>query len=101
MFSWKEVNPPNTEDQIAGKYVACLFSCRVANLFIFKILRSYLADSVEEEWFAVAMEVECQQPKYGISVNLVREHDKTHNDIGNIPIKDIIFGPLKGIATVC
>ena len=49
MFSWKEVNPPNTEDQIAGKYVACLFSCRVANLFIFKILRSYLADSVEEE----------------------------------------------------
>ena len=43
---WKEVNPPNTEDQITGKWVACLFSGRVANVFICKILRSYLSDSV-------------------------------------------------------
>ena len=30
---WKELNPPNTEDQIIGKWVACIFLGRVANLF--------------------------------------------------------------------
>ena len=35
---WKEVNPPNTENQIIGKWVAYIFSGRVANLIIDKIL---------------------------------------------------------------
>ena len=35
---WKEVNPLNTENQITSKWVACIFSGRVANLFIGKIL---------------------------------------------------------------
>ena len=56
-----------------------------------------MSDSVEEEGFAVALEVDCLQQKYGISDNLLREHDKTHKDIGNVPIKGAIFGPLKGI----
>ena len=94
---WKEVNPPNTENQIIGKWVACIFSGRVANLIIDKILWCYLSDSVEEEGFAVALEVDCLQQKYGISDNLLREHNKTHKDIRNVPIKDVIFGPLKGI----
>ena len=58
---WKEVNPPNTEDQITGTWVVCIFSGRVANLFIGKILRRYLLDSVEEGEFAVALEVDCLQ----------------------------------------
>ena len=94
---WKEVNPPNTENQITGKWVACIFSGRVANLFIGKILRRYLSDSVEEGGFAVALEVDCLQQKYGISDNFLKEHDKTRKDIGNVPVKDIIFGPLRGI----
>ena len=32
-----------------------------------------------------------------ISGNVLKENDKTHKDIRNVPIKDIIFGPLKGI----
>ena len=30
---WKEINPSNTEDQITGKWFACIFLGRVANLF--------------------------------------------------------------------
>ena len=56
---WKEVNPPNTENQITGKWVAYIFAGRVANLFMGKILRRYLSDSVEEGGFAVALEVDC------------------------------------------
>ena len=94
---WKEVNPPNTGNQITGKWVACIFSGRVANLFISKILRCYLSDSVEEGRFAVALEVDCLQQKYGISDNFLKKHDKIRKDIGNVPVKDIIFGPLRGI----
>ena len=90
---WKEVNPPNTENQITGKWVACIFSGRVANLFIDKILLHYLSDSVEEGGFAVALEVDCLQQKYGISDNFLKEHDKTRKDIGNVPVKDIILVP--------
>ena len=36
-----ERNPPNTDDQITGKWVAYIFLSRVANLFIGKILRNY------------------------------------------------------------
>ena len=42
-------------------------------------------------------EVDCLQQKYGISDNFLKEHDKTRKDIGNVPVKDIIFGPLRGI----
>ena len=58
---WKEVNPPNTEDQITGKWVAYIFLGRVASLFIGKILRRYLSDSVEEGGFVVALRVDCLQ----------------------------------------
>ena len=61
---WKEINPPNTEDQITSKWVSCIFLDRVANLFISKILRRYLSDSVVEGGFAVALEVGCLQQKY-------------------------------------
>ena len=61
---WKEVNPPNTEDQITSKWVSCICLGRVANLFISKILRRYLSDSVVEGGFAVALEVGCLQQKY-------------------------------------
>ena len=70
---WKEVNPPNTEDQINGKWIACIFLGRVANFFISKILQSYLSDSVEEGGFAV----------WGIG--------------GMLLLRTSIFGPLKGI----
>ena len=36
-----ERNPPNTDDQITGKWVAYIFLGRVPNLFIGKILRKY------------------------------------------------------------
>ena len=73
------------------------FSGRVANLLIGKILRRYLSDSVEEAGFAVGLEVDCLQQKYGISDNFLKEHDESGKDIGNVPVKDIIFGPLSGV----
>ena len=60
-----------------------------------------LSDSVAEGGFPVAIEVECLQEKYDIKDNLLTEHDKNCKDIENVPIKDIIFGPLKGIPTAC
>ena len=56
-----------------------------------------MSDSVEDGGFAVALEVGCLQQKYGISDNLLWEHDMNCKDIGNVPVKDIIFGPLEGI----
>ena len=60
-----------------------------------------LSDSVAEGGFPVAMEVECLQQKYDIRDHLLREHDKNCKGIENFPIKDIIFGLLKGIPTAC
>ena len=56
-----------------------------------------MSDSVEEGGFAVALDVGCQQQKYDISDNLSWEHDMNCKDIGNVPIKGIIFGPLEVI----
>lgn len=94
---WLRLNPPNKEEDLIGKWVGCIFSGRKTdNFFIGKITRRFLNDSEAESGYTVALEVDCLQQKLGITDDILREHDTPNKDVGPVPIRDVIIGPLTG-----
>jgi len=83
---WRFINPPTKESDVARKWFGGIFSGKKSiNLFIGKCLNRF--------------RVSCLQQKFGIgtSDNLLKEHEAGKLDIGNVPVADIVMGPLRAI----
>lgn len=55
----------------------------------------FLSDDEKSGGYAVALEVDCLQQKFGTTDNVLKEYPKGKKDVGNVPIFDVISGPLK------
>ena len=92
---WKFLNPPTLEEEIVGKWFACIFATkRAVNLYVGRARRRFLTDSLENNGYAAAIEIEGLQQKLGVT-NCILEEFKNSSDIYNYPIRDVICGPLK------
>jgi len=97
---WRFINPPTKESDVAGKWFGCIFSGKKSiNLFIGKCLNRFLFYDASEGGYVTVLRVSCLQQKFGIgtSDNLLKEHEAGKLDIGNVPVADIVMGPLRAI----
>ena len=95
--TWKQLNPPTSEDNIKGKWYACIFKGKCQNLFIGRVLQRFLTDSIEEGGYTAAIEVDCLKQKLGTADDILRENPIEKKDIGIAPVTDVIAGPLKAV----
>ena len=90
--SWKGLSPSVREEEIQGKWFAVAYSGkRRQTLIIGKVLRRFL---VEKDGAVECLEMKFLKPKVG-SGNVLEDTPKHLPDIENIPLKDVIAGPLE------
>ena len=63
--TWKQLNPPISENEIKGKWYTCIFRGNCQDLFSGRALQRFLADSIKEGGYTAAMEVDCLKQKLG------------------------------------
>ena len=89
--SWRSLSPPVPEEEIQGKWFAVAYpGKRRPTLIIGKVLKRFL---VEKDGAVECLEMKFLKPKVG-SGNVLEDTPAHLPDIGNIPLKDIIAGPL-------
>ena len=93
--TWKQLNPPISENEIKGKWYTCIFRGNCQDLFSGRALQRFLADSIEEGGYTAAMEVDCLKQKLGTADDILGENTFEKKDIGIVPVTDIIAGSLK------
>ena len=93
--TWKQLNPPISEDDIKGKWYTCIFRGKCQDLFRGRALQWFLTDSIEEGGYTAAMEVDCLKQKLGTADGILGENTFEKKDIGIVPVTNIIAGSLK------
>ena len=95
---WRFINPPAKGEDLIRKRFAFIYTVKkVQYLYIGKVMMRFLSDAVEDKRFTVACQMDCLRQKFGVTDNLLREHGFPTKDVGKIPAKDFIAGPLHGI----
>ena len=87
---WRRLNPPIAEEDVIGKWYACIFMHnKSAGLYIGRLKRRFLND---QGGFVLALELDCLERKLGVTDNILWEA-KT-KDVDVFPVKDVICGPV-------
>ena len=87
---WKRLCPPVEEAEILGKWFACIYLGKKAQLlYIGRVKRRFLMD---EGGMPCGLELDCLERKIGVGDLILKEGDP---DIETFPLKNIIAGPVK------
>ena len=89
------MEPPFSEEDINGKWYACIFRGKCQNLVICKAIQWFLTDNIEG--YISVIEVDCLKQKLGTTNDIFRENTIERKKIGITPVTNIIAGPLKAV----